>query len=213
MNLSCDCPKDRAFWPWPPRDLKGKALHGNTPADRAGVGEKLVFDVVADEDRVHVPVVLGIRKEAPLLRLDVGDDPHIRRHALQGHILHQLFAEMHGDAAAGAYADFAGEREPRAQERELLLGQLRVAPQHFEVLLGIVLHHGDALHAVAVGAHAGDILGDVDVHAVNHGHHRNERGGGQDDAEQGEKAAQFAPAEGLDGADHGFPKRRMRIHL
>ena len=46
--------------------------------------------------------------------------------------------------------------------------KLGIAPQHFHVLLGVEAHHHDALHAVSVGAHAGDILRDVDVHARDH---------------------------------------------
>src|ERR1019366_800982 len=38
------------------------------------------------------------------------------------------------------------------------LRQLGIAPQHFEVFLGVEAHHHDALHGIPIGAHTGDIL-------------------------------------------------------
>ena len=75
---------------------------------------------------------------------------------------------MHRDAAPGIHADFPGEREPLSQELVLLPRQLRIAALHLHVFLRVEAHHYDALHAISVGAHAGDVLRDIDVHAGNH---------------------------------------------
>jgi len=46
--------------------------------------------------------------------------------------------------------------------------------------------------------HIGDVLRDHHVHAGDHRHHRDQRGSGQNDAQQREEAAQFAGAQRLD---------------
>ena len=69
------------------------------------------------------------------------------------------------------------------QEVELLFPEFGIAPLHLEVLLGVELpDHGQAQDPEAVAAHVGNLLGDVDIHAVNDGHDRDQRGGGQDDS-------------------------------
>jgi hypothetical protein len=68
------------------------------------------------------------------------------------------------------------------------------------------LHHDDAAHAEAVGAHVGHILRDVDVHPADHRHHGDQGSGSQNDSEQREKAAKFAAAQRCDGRYYRFPE-------
>ena len=79
-----------------------------------------------------------------------------------------------------------GQLAVAAQEIVLFPGKLRIAALHFEIFLGIPhAHHDDAAHLEAVGAHAGDVLRDVHIHAVDDGHDGDQGGGGQDDAAAG----------------------------
>ena len=90
---------------------------------------------------------------------------------------------------------------------ELVRAQLRIPLLHLQVFLGIeIAEEGDVDDAKAVGAHVGNGVGDVDIHAVNHGHHRDQRGGGQDNAEQREEAAQLAGAQRIRRDGCGFAK-------
>ena len=79
--------------------------------------------------------------------------------------------------------------------------------------LGSQLHHDDAGDAVAISAHIGDVLGDVDIHAGDDRHDGDEGGGGKNNPEQRQEAAQLAAAQGPESARHGFPERCMsRLH-
>ena len=101
------------------------------------------------------------------------------------YVLRRFLADVHGGAAAGSRAELAREVKLLLEKLELLRLQLRVAPQHLQELLGIELHHRDARDAVAVGAHLGHVLRDINIHPVDHRHHRDQRGGGEDDARAG----------------------------
>ena len=149
---------------------------------------------------------ISVRKR-PSDRFEIENDADVGRRAHQRHALGDFLAAVHVHRAVRDHADILGQRGVGAQELVLLAFQLRIAPLHLQVLLGVPLHHHDARDAVAVGAHVGDVLRDVDVHARNHGHHRDQRGGGENDAEQREEAAQLAAAQRLDGAPDRLPKR------
>jgi hypothetical protein len=124
----------------------------------------------------------------------------------------QLLADVHRDSAVRDHSDLAGQPRVRLEKLELLAAQLRIAAEHLEELLGVPLHQRDARDAVAVGPHLRDILRDVTVHPGNYRHHGDERGGGENDPEQGEKAAEFAGAERLSRAGHCLPKRCVCLH-
>jgi len=194
-NLSWDCPKTVAFGLGHPHTGKGQALDGDGPADGTGVGKSWSLTSMTDEDRVHAPVVSQVsdRKRpssaSMLVMTPIWERRPARAHSPPG--LCRGCTETPRPALmpisrVSASRASAGTRTPP--------WSTAVAAQHFEVLLGSNCIMAMALHAVAVGAHAGDILGDVNVHAADDGHNRNEGGGGQDDAEQREKASQFAPA-------------------
>ena len=46
-----------------------------------------------------------------------------------------------------------------------------------------------------IGAQVRNVVGNIDVHAVHDGHDDNERGGGDDDAQQGQEGAQLVAPE------------------
>jgi len=76
---------------------------------------------------------------------------------------------------------------------ELLRAELRILVLHLQEFLRIeIAQEGDSDHAKTIRAHAGNRVGDEHVHPVNHRHHSDQRGGGQDDAEQREETAQLA---------------------
>ena len=59
----------------------------------------------------------------------------------------------------------------------------------------------------------GRSLRDVHVHAVDHRHHGDQRGGGQDDPEQSQEAAQLARPQRVQGDGGGFEKRGLGTDL
>ncbi len=99
--------------------------------------------------------------------------------AVQGDAGQGLRSERHGNRAAGAHAEIADQRGVILQILELVGAQLRIPLLHEHVFLGIeIAEKGNLYDAKPVGAHVGDGIGDVDVHAVNHGHHCDQRRGG-----------------------------------
>src|ERR1019366_2278610 len=172
-------------------DFKHHAFRRNGLSDRTGPDEKLVLEVVPDKCHVHVAIVLDLGEEASLFRLHVGDHPDIGRCTLQADAFRNFGAAVHRDTASGVDADLPRHRQTLAKKFVFLAAQLGITPQHLHVFLGVEAHHHDALHAVPIGAHAGNILRDIDVHARNHAHYRNQRGGGQNDTEQSKKASQL----------------------
>ncbi len=116
--------------------------------------------------------------------------------------------------AAALHAELLQHGGVTLEEVELFAAELRIAPLHFQVLFRIELtDHDHAMHAETVCAHVGNILGDVVVHAVDHGHDGDESGGRQDNPEQRQEAAQLTGAERSGGTEHGFPKRGVGLHL
>ena len=87
---------------------------------------------------------------------------------------------------------------------------LRVPALHFHEFLGVEsAHHDDATNAEAFGSHVGDLICDVEVHALDYGHHRDERGGREDDAEQRQEAAELTGPQGAE-RDGRRLRRMMR---
>ena len=77
-----------------------------------------------------------------------------------------FLAAVDRHAAAGRHADLRGQGQRAIAETRILRGSdcgLRRSISRY--FFGIEAHHHDALHAIAVGAHVGDILRDVDIHA------------------------------------------------
>src|ERR1022692_4221732 len=141
-----------------------------------GSGKKLVLEVVPDERHVHVAIVLDLGEKASVFRLDIVDHSDIGRRALQADVFRHLRAAVHRDTAAGVDADLFGHGQTLAKKFVFFLLELGIAPQHLQVFLGVEAHHHDALHAVPVGAHTGNILCNIDVHARNYAHHRDQGG-------------------------------------
>ncbi len=84
---------------------------------------------------------------------------------------------------------------------------LRIAALHLEVLFGVpIADKGDADDAESLGSHVGELIGDIEIHAVDKGHDHNERGGGENDAKEGKKTAEFAFAQRIKGDTGGFPE-------
>src|SRR5439155_21199443 len=128
--------------------------------------------------------------------------------------VHLLVAGVHLGLAVALHAEILEHGGAVLQEIELLAAQLRIPPLHFQVLFGIELtDHDHAMHAESVGAHAGYVPGDVVVHAVDYRHDGDEGGGREDDPEERQEAAQLARAERSGGAEYGFPKRGIGLHL
>src|ERR1019366_9512361 len=194
-------------------DFKHHAFRRDGLSDGTRSRKKLVLEIVPDERHVPVAIILDLREKTSLFRLDIVDHRDIGRRALQADVFRYLRAAVHRDTASRADADLFGHGQTLAQKFVFLATQLGIAAQHFHVFLGVEAHHHDALHAVPIGAHTGDILRDVHVHARNYTHHGDQRGGRQNDSEQREKAAQFAAAQRMEGTLDRLQERRMGIHL
>ncbi len=88
-KLSRDCPKTRALRLGHPHHLEGTPLDCDHLAERIGVGEELVFEVVADEGHRQAPAVLDVSEEAARSGLGIGDDPDVGADAGQTAVLDQ----------------------------------------------------------------------------------------------------------------------------
>ena len=100
---------------------------------------------------------------------------------------------MNRDAPVGFHPYISDKGEVTLQKLVFLHGELWILALEFQIFLGIELaQDGDAVQAEPVCSHVGDLFRHVDIHAVNHRHHDNQRGGGEDNPQQREKAAQLA---------------------
>ncbi len=71
----------------------------------------------------------------------------------------------------------------------------------------------EAQHAESIRSHGGRGLGDEHVHAVDHRHHRDQRGGGKNDSQQRQEAPQLAAAQGIERDRCGFEKDALRCWI
>ena len=175
-----------------PHHLVRRAFHLDGLIDRVCTLEETRPDVVADEDH---------RRVTPrFFRRDPAADPHLhivnRRDiigdALDVHILHGVALVGHARAPRDHHADALQQGGVALDELVFVALDLRVAFHHFVELLGVPgaePRHAD--DAEPVGAHVGHLVGDVQIHTMDQRGDGDQRGGGQNDAEQREETAQL----------------------
>ena len=106
---------------------------------------------------------------------------------------HSVGAVGDGSRARAGDADLAHQRDAALYKRVLFLGKFRVLVQSFHERLRIAAaDERHAQHPESFGPHIGGAVGDVEVHAMNHCHHSDQSGGGEDHSEQRQKAAKLA---------------------
>ena len=165
-------------------------------AERIAIAEQVGFQVGADNGNRRTMAVFNVGKIAAGGHLGIAERGPVGGAAVQRDIGQRLGSHGDGDRASGAHSEIADEGGMVLQVLELVRAQLRVPLLHLQEFLGIeIAEERDFDDPETVGAHVGDSVGDIYVHAVDHGHHGNQGGGGQDDTEQREKAAQLAGAQ------------------
>ena len=118
-----------------------------------------------------------------------------------------LRSQRNCHVAAGAHPEILDQRGVILQILELVGAELRIPLLHLQKFLRIeITEERDFDDAKTVRAHAGNRVGDVHIHAVNHRHHRDQRGGGKNDAEQRQEAAQLAGAQRIGRDRRRFAK-------
>ncbi len=158
------------------------ALNLDRLAHRIHARETTLAYVVADEDHRLTPLVVGIGQEAAVYGLYILNNADVGSGALKLHPVDALMRAGDAGRAVSLHAKLAHHGRALADEVVLFLRQLRVALLHLHVFLGVKLpNHDDAAYLEAFRTHIGEVLRDVNVHAVDDAHHRDERGGGQDD--------------------------------
>ena len=205
-KLSCELPKTEPFAFATPTTSNGRPSSEIVRPIGFAFREKLGLDVVPDERHVHAPRIFHFGDEPAFHRVEIQNDADVRRRAHQRHALGHFLALVHVYRAVRNHPQVFGQRGVRFQKFVFFRLKLRVAPLHFEIFLRVPLHHHDARHPVSVGAHVGDVLRDINVHPGNHRHHGDQRGGGENDPQQRQEAAQLAAAQRLDRPGNGFPK-------
>jgi len=166
----------------------------------------MVLHILADESHGPPPAVFDVGQKAAFHGCEIANERQIGRGADNLDRVQMVLSPIDRGCAAGLKAVFARERRVAAQELEFLASQLGIAALHFEEFFRVPLDHNDPADTKAVGPHARDVLSDIDVHTLNHGHDRDQGGGRQDDPQQREETAQLARAQASGRADHGFPE-------
>src|SRR5437868_866795 len=99
------------------------------------------------------------------------------------------------------------------QESKLRRRQLRILSLHLQELLWIKISYECHAHnSETIRAHVRNVGGNVNIHAVNNGHHRDKRGGGENDSEQREKTAELAGTKRIERHGARFAKGRSLCH-
>ena len=154
--------------------------------------EKARADVVADEGHGGVAADFFVGDAAAAIHLNVVDHGDGVGDALDADGL--LGGAFVGDArlAGDHHAEILEEGGVVLDELVLLGPELGVAFLHFEEFLGVeISEKGHADDAEAVGAHIGDLVGDVDIHAMDERRDGDQGGGGENDAQEREETAQL----------------------
>ena len=196
-KLSWLCPK---VLPSFSDDAEGKARELILFVQGIDVGKELVHQVLSDDADAGVVLVIGVADVTPLLDLFAADVGEAGSHRAQLDLVDQVAFEARGWAGAklGQGSDLLVA--PQAVPQILVIldaDRLIAAPRvqkGLEALrpLELVKHEG-------VGAEVGDVVGDVEVHAVDDRHDHDQSGGGDDHSEQREEGAKFVAAQRVQG--------------
>src|ERR1017187_5588416 len=180
-------------------------------ADRVAPFEKARAQIVAQEYDRGMAGDLLIGDSAPDIHLHVINGRDIFGDTLD--IDAQDAVALEGDprVARRHHADVLNQRGALLDELIFVRPELRIALLHLHELLRVPrAEPRHAHHAETVGTHVGDLLGDVQIHTVNQGGYGDQRGGGQNDAEQRQETAQLVLAQRIEGDPGGLPERRRK---
>ena len=175
--------------------LEGSPVHLERFTYRVNVREEALLDIVADKAAPELLVVVDIRQESPLSCLVVTHGPYVGRHTLNARAVQPLIPETQIGLTAALQTNIRNELRPLPYEVVLLAIEPRILTLQFQKFLGIpIANKGEADDTKAIRAHVRNAFGDVPVHAVDHAHHGNEGGGGEDNSQQSEKTPQLTRA-------------------
>ncbi len=117
----------------------------------------------------------------------------IGRASVERDIGQRLRPQRDGRVAVGAHPKILQQSGMCLQVFELLGAQLRISLLHLQKFLRIEIAQERDLHdAKPIRSHIGHGVRDIHIHAVNHRHHRDQRGGGQNNSQQRQEAPQLA---------------------
>ncbi len=177
-------------------------------ADRIAPLEEAIAHIVAQKDNGSVTANLFVGDAAAGVDLYVIDGGDIVRDALHIHAQDAIALERNASVAGSHHADFFEQGRAVLDELVFVRPDLRIPLLHLHELLGIERaepRHAD--YAETIGAHVGDLLRDVQVHPMDEGGHGDQRGGSQNDPEQGKKTTQFVFAERIESDPGSLPER------
>ncbi len=169
---------------------------------RIDIWEKSVRYVRTDEYNFPSMVVIGFVDEAPLRHVDVaylciiGGNPHdvgVFQALISGAHVNIVLVEC-GNGVGGLHAIPHALVIVHRDKRALL----RLDP------CVLTRDDAEAIHDKDIGAEVGDAVRHVKVHPGDDAHYGHKCGYGQNDAEQGQKTAQFVRAQGVQRQPHGF---------
>src|ERR1035441_8185981 len=186
-------------------DVEGKARHRNLFVEWIDVGKQLVHQILADYADPGVVLVVGVTDVAPLLDFFAADIGKAGSHRVQRDLVDHaaLIARRWIGAELGHGADLLIPLQVVPQKLVVCHANRLVAPpcveEGIEALcpLELVQHE-------RVGAQVGNVLRNVEVHAVDHRHDHDQSGSGNHHAEQREEAAELVAPQCLQRDPEGL---------
>src|ERR1017187_1053248 len=182
-----------------------KAPQLNFLVERIDVGKQLLHKVLTDDADAGIVLVVDVADIASLLDFFAANVGETGGHRVELDLVDHvaLVARWRTGVEHGHGADFLVPLEVVAQIFVVLHANRLVAPARVEEAIE-TLRPLELVKHERIGAQVGDMLGDIEVHAVDHGHDHDQRGGGNHHAEQGEEGAQLVAAQCLQRNPEGL---------
>src|SRR6266478_767699 len=187
------------------------AINQEFVANGIKAGEKLNGQVVANHSDLGPALIVTLGDVAAVARCDDVDVHHVGGDAADIGVVESMRAGAHFSIDAQLHANAERQLHIVAQRFEVVPGNLFVAAVGLHVLVDVG-NDGEASQQKNVGAHIGDAVGDVAVHAGDQGDDHNERGNRQDDAQEHQEGAHFVGAQGLQGHTDWLSEHNPAFH-
>src|SRR5208282_2105472 len=173
-------------------------------ADRVKAREKLRHEILADETYHGLVRAIRVVEIATGFHLGLPDVNHVRSLTGDFHFMQDVCFVPHVPAAeVGLRANILIALDGVAKIFEVLNADGLVAMSRFQPV--VAAHCKTELREDEnICPQVGNVIGDIEVHAIDDGHDYDERGGGNHHAQQGKEGTQFVGAQCLQGYPEGL---------
>src|ERR1039457_4236403 len=175
-----------------------KAPELNLLVERIAVGKQLLHQVLTDDEDAGIVLVVDVADIASLLDFFAANVGETGGHRVELDLVDHvaLVARWRTGVEHGHGAEFLVPLAVVAQVFVVLPAKRLVAAARVEETIE-TLRPLELVQHEPIGAQVGDMLGDIEVHAVDHRHDHDQRGGGNDDAEQRQEGPELVAAQRL----------------